>query len=151
MKAAKRLDIPLVIVPENATYKPIKKIAYACDYLDEKAVRSLMVQVKLYAALFHAEVQMLNVISETLEAEKAWKSSETKHFVDTKLSKVGHSYFTVKSPHVIEGIQEYLKEEDSDLLVMNPLHHGIFYWILHEEVTPEIAFTSPIPILILHQ
>lgn len=150
IKVARKLNCPSIIVPENYIYKSIKRIAYACDYEQDPSASSLMIQVKLYASLFHAEVKVVNVTSDLLILKDTTALSKAKLFVDQKLSPIDHSTVTIKDSSVVEGLSNYLNDEQVDLLILQPLRHGFFHRFFREEVTPELAFNTPVPLLILH-
>ena len=150
IKVAKKLNYPLIIVPENARYKPVKKIAYACDYSMDSSSNSITIQVKLYASFFHAKIVVLNIIKNELELADNVQITKSKNYVESKLRNTEHVSVTIKSENVVDGISSFLSEDKVDLLMLYPLKHWMFYSWFHEEVTPELAFKTTVPLLILH-
>lgn len=147
VKVARNINIPTFIIPENIHYQKIKKIAFACD-LNKTEETTLLYIVKFFSKLFDAELEVIHIEHpyEEISTEKSRSSS----YLERKLEDVKHKTTYITHSEVARGLEDYLRSNPADLLMINPKKHGIFYNLFNESVTKELAFHTNMPILSIH-
>jgi nucleotide-binding universal stress UspA family protein len=151
------LSCPAIVVPKDAKYKPIKNIAFACDYSQVEEYKAIDTLVE-YVKLFDAKLQVINIgnpsekhthakelAGRLLEYlfENASESLELPNNID-------YSVHKRKDEDVIHGINRFATKHNADLIVMMPRKHSLLSSLFHESNTKKMAFHTHIPVLTLH-
>lgn len=147
IKSARHLEVPVFIIPEHVSYKPIRKIAFACD-LERTEESDIVYITKYFANIFDSELEVI-YIEKPLE-ELSVAKSVSSQFVEKKLESVKHKTVYCTDKDTGHGLRDYFKEHPADLIIVNPKKHSVFHNLFHESVTKELAFHSSVPILTIH-
>lgn len=136
-------DVPVVIVPEGATYSPIQKIAYASN-LEEEDILALD-QVIGLANRLDAEVYCVHIQDEGKPVDNYKKDLLEKAYEhDLNQSPIHVDILTHKN--IVLGLNTYVEYKEIDLVVMLTHHRSIFNRILNGSSTFEMAFQSAVPV-----
>lgn len=148
IKVARKLTVPTFIIPENLKYQRIHKISFACD-MDKTEQTDLVYMAKFFSKIFDAELEVLNVIE--FEAEITKEKSTTFLFVEDKLKSVNHKTLSIAGDkNVSQELEEYFKDHTTDVIMLSPKKHNLFYHLFNRSVTYNLAFHSGMPILAIH-
>lgn len=137
---------PVLSIYQNLKFKPIKKIALACDYMDLDA-DSALAPLNELVNIFKARVYVLHVIPEyemtstILERIKVRKT----------LGNMKASFYGIAAGNVVKNINTFVSERKMDMVVMVPRKHSFIDTILYEPDTKKMAFHSKVPLLTLHE
>ena len=134
---------PVLAVPQEAIYKPIKKIAYATDFIpkDENAVSQLLSISKLLDASIHLVHIEEKGRASAEDSEKVLEHYPAK-FAD----------FTIINAKSIEaGINDFVESEEIDLLSLFVPKRRIWERLFHSSFTKKMTLHSKIPLLTFHQ
>ncbi|GAA0893719.1 universal stress protein [Fulvivirga kasyanovii] len=141
---AKNSKFPVLIIPESAGYRPLKKIALASDYKD--AHLGLFDPLLMINNVFGAEIHIVHISKENdispEEAEEAKKMQ--RYFKD-----VPHHYHLLQTDDIEEGLNSYCHEHDIDLLTLVPRKHQLFEVLMKGRQSKKIIFHTEIPVLAL--
>lgn len=136
---------PLLLIPENHKYKPIKKIAFSTD-LNKKDVKTAQSLIN-FAKYFDAEllithvIQSMNDVTEDINYEHK-KEAFLKN-LDGKFC-----YNCIYSENVDYGL-DILKNKNIDMLVMGHEHRGFFKSLVTGSHAVKQAEQLQIPLLII--
>jgi nucleotide-binding universal stress UspA family protein len=133
--------IPVLAVPEDATYKTFKNVVFATN-LDQfdKELKTMLP----YLNVFDATLHVLHV------APKGKKAEEIVENVKKQLKKADYrkSTVTVKSGDKIDlAIDKFVAELKPDMLTMFTTEHGFFDKLFNRSLTRKMAFQSNVPLL----
>lgn len=134
-------SVPVILIPEKQVFKGIKSIVYATDleHLDLQIDK-----VNEFARLFGASLHIVHVQPEgTLEEVSA--ESEYKQIKRITTDKLHFQVF--KGSPVAKAIEEYVKKENSDLLVLFTHKLDFFEKLMQTSVTRILASHNQIPVL----
>jgi nucleotide-binding universal stress UspA family protein len=145
---ARNSEVPVLIVPEEAKYSKIKKIAFACDF-DHTEEGTLLEDIQHLRFIFDAELDVVNIYDET--KEPSLEKAITGLSVENNLSHTAHKTFFINSDDPAEGLEEYLDHHKPDLMVIVPRKHNIVEGLFKESMTKHMAFHSHIPLLTMPQ
>ncbi len=135
---------PVLVVPEEAKYHGLRKMVYATNF--EWLEESYMLKVVDLAILLGAELHFLHVnLSHTYRASS--KMEEWKNMLYGK----DNIYFEIiegLNLEVVQSLENYVEENDIDLLAM--LTHKRDFWerILSISYTQKMCFHTHTPLLI---
>jgi len=145
LEAARGLDVPVFVIPEGVTYKPIRNISFACDF--EKVEESTIIYTaRSFSALFNATLEIVNISPKAMPlTEKA----ATRHFIDRTLGGVSHKTTQIESDDPAGALTDYFRYNSSDLIILNPKRHNLFRRIFVTGVTGKLVFNLKLPMLII--
>lgn len=141
---SKKINKPLLIIPEHVHYRKIQNVAYASDYDDTVQTGSILIKVKYFSTLFNAFLHVIHVIPEGHALSQ--KETAIDDFIEQSLKSAEHKTYTINEDKVSVGIVNLVEENKMDLIIAEPRHNSIF----HSSVTKEIAFNSRVPVLMIH-
>jgi nucleotide-binding universal stress UspA family protein len=137
---------PIISVHQEQKFKPIKKIAMACDY-DETDADQVLSPLKELANIFHTHIYLLHVIP---EFDTCCTLSEQVK-LNTALKEIKHSSYSIVEGNVVERINSFVETHGIDMVVMIPRKHSFFDNIVYEPDTKRMAFHAKVPLLSLHE
>jgi nucleotide-binding universal stress UspA family protein len=144
---ARKLEVPTFIIPESAKFRPIHKISFACD-LEKTEKTDLIYVVKFFSKVFDADLEVVNVgpPTEEITSDKA----VTYLFMEDRLKNVKHTTFHIDGENVAEELESYYKGYPTDVIMLNPKKHNLFYHLFNHSITKKLAFHLNLPILAIH-
>ncbi len=146
--AIHNLDCEVLVVPNDSVYKPIKNIAFACDFIKVKESPAIS-NIKNWAKTLNAKTFILNIVSpeEKPSTEKAIAGIKLESIFDS----MEHSLHFPENDDITYAINDFVEKHNIDLLIMIPRKHNIFTSIFHKSNTKKMAFHSHIPLLTIHE
>jgi nucleotide-binding universal stress UspA family protein len=141
----KEATCPVLVIPPNSRYHPLKNIAYASDF-ETKQVPFLK-QLMQFAAPLNVAVHIFNVKSDEqldLVGDNQILREITSHFPENNFS-----FAQLVDGDVVDGINNFVIENQIDLLAVCVHKPDILEKIFHTSVSQELAFESAIPLLAL--
>lgn len=130
--------IPLFIVPENVSFKIIKKMAYATNF--EKGEKDVLIKLEKWAGRFGVSVKVVHI----------GKDSSQK-IINTKAQKEYDKFsdiHTIDAPSVLEGLNNFVNNHEIDLLGFFKPRRNFFKKLLHTSQSRNILFNADLPILV---
>lgn len=142
----KKIKKPVLVVPEHATYNDITQVTYATDF-------SYTVSFHVYDPLlellnfFKAKLHIVHV-QKKADAQTA---TETAGMVqlDPAFKAVPHEFHIVTDSEVKHGIESYLQENRTDLLVMVTHEHSFLERLFGKSHTKAMIYDTHVPLLVL--
>lgn len=140
---------PVLVVHENVQFKPVQRIAIACDF--DAIKNNIFFQTLNYLAdLFDPHIYLLNVIKDNNQALSDQQIKQRLD-LDRNLLNLKYSFAYINNPDVSEGINTFVQNNNIDLLMMVPRSHSFFYGWFHESTTKKMAFHTKVPLLAIHE
>lgn len=143
-----RLHCPVMIIPPGATFKPIHRIGFACDY-SQVAESTPIVEIKKWVTLFDAKIKVLNVDYNNRQFNPNVPLSLTK--VHELLKPLNPDFHYIDDPDVEEGINAFAETHGIDLLITIPKKHKLLEKIFQRSRTRTLALHAHVPILAIHE
>lgn len=148
MSLLKKTSCPVIVVPEKAKYREIKKIVYACDY---KKINNHSILEPLWklTKIYDAELMVLNVTSARVRptTEQAIEGIQ----LNRLLGKVKHSYWFSEKNDVVRAIDDFVKKNRAVMIAMVCRKRLFPENLFHRSTTKRMAFQTHTPILFLHE
>jgi hypothetical protein len=138
---------PVIVVPPGATFTPIKKVVFACDF--KKVVETTPVQaIKNILNETKAKLFVVNI------------DHDNKHFsvdlpfeglmLDNLLDGYDPEYHFIDSTDFVEAINTFAEENKADLIITIPKKHNFFEKLFKESHTKQLAFHARVPLMVIH-
>ncbi len=138
---------PLLIVPRNHLFQPVKKVVYATDLKDVEQYTPVD-SIKRIASQLHAETYIVNV-----DYASQHQSPETLLGQKQVLRLLGelNPTFDVINDHKDKayGIFDYVKKHDIDLILMASRNYGFFERLFHNSVSKKLLNIADVPVVLL--
>jgi nucleotide-binding universal stress UspA family protein len=144
INVTRKLKTPVLIVPHDASYKPVKHITYASDF-SYRTSPNLFAPLQAFAKKQNAHIDILHVQKGEVKPEELVSRADISKF----FSNYPHEFVTVSGNSVTQGINEYLQHHSSELLVMVAHKHTFFERIFSKSHTASMAYETKIPLLVL--
>lgn len=148
--AVRKAKIPVLVIPEDISFVPLKYIVLALDFEASPTITSFESLLKILSKIvskFNAAVQVFHV----QKKEHAMTTSEVPGMLQIghAFSKIPFSYLEVADEDVEHGILHYLESHPADLLVMFAYHHNIFERIFGTIHTRSMIYKSKWPLFLI--
>lgn len=138
----KHLRYPVLVIPANVEYTPVKKIALASDMKDiyEVPIHEIELILKSFnagLAIFYAgkDKQQIN------------RNSLAGLLLDHRLENLYPESYFVEDEDVLRGVSSLAEKHEVDLVMIIPKKHGLF----HRSQSKDFIFYSDIPVMTIHE
>lgn len=144
---AKKISVPVLIIPENAVYTQVNDIGLTTDFrevvetIPEKKVKRIIDQTG-------AKLHVLNVDFNNLH----WTDDTPfqSGLIETMFQQYHPHYHFIENPDIVQGLNEYAEKFGIELLVVIPHKHNLLEKIFTGRHTKELLFHSEVPVMVIH-
>lgn len=148
IRTIQHLKCPVLVVPPKATFVPVRKIGFACDY--EKVIETTPVEpLKKIIRDFNADLFVLNITFHDSEVS-AEKINESM-YINRLLKEFNPAYQTILSNDISEGINWFAEEQKLDWIVVIPKKHNLIDKMFSRSKTKDLLYQTTIPVLCIHE
>ena len=143
-----KVKCPLLAVPENASYKRPKEIAFPTDYHIEynlKVLDTLLGMINQHESF----LRVLHVSKKGDELNKIQLAN--KAFLRDYFSDVEHSFHSLTGTKLETAVQCFVESRDIDMIAMVAKNLNFFQRILFRPAVEEISYHTDVPFLVLHE
>jgi hypothetical protein len=142
---------PILVVPDQFSYQPIRRLLYAYDYKHER--EAPLMQLNWLAEWFDTEMVFVTLLPGDSSLREESKMNSI-HSAIRHSWKGNHaiSFETIVYPSLPKGFEHYLGlSQLNDLLVLSINHQNIMERIWHKRVVKGVLQISQHPYLIIHE
>ena len=138
---------PVLIVPEGASFVPPKRITFSTDFSGNVMGKNLEALVET-AKNFMARIDLVHIQKneQQMDTDEIAGKMSLQHY----LEHVDHQFHTIVDDDVEEGIQAFMQNNATDLLVMIAHHHSLLDRWLGTSHTKQMSYQTKVPLLVLH-
>lgn len=148
LEVARHICTPVIIVPHNASYHPVKQILFTCDYnnvLDTVPVDF----IKQLVTVSDAQLFVLHVNTDSSGGEEKMLQAQQTALQQT-LQDIPVHYRTIDYHSFIDAVNIFAVQHNIDLVVAIPKRHSFFERLFLASHTKALAFHTDIPLLLVH-
>jgi len=139
------VDIPVMIIPENATKEDINDLVLATDFEFGKDLRPVH-QLKQIADLLNAKVSILHIQND----EGSPSGSRDK--ISEALGDTPHDFTVAGDKEDVEKtILKHCEKSEADAVAAIAKSYGFFERLFHKSLTSKLAYHSKIPMIALKE
>jgi nucleotide-binding universal stress UspA family protein len=148
LTAIRHLSFPILVVPPDATFKPIRRIGFACDF--EKVVDSTPVKpIHQFCNAFNASLYVLNVDHKNKHFTPG--TPEESLLLHTMIEDLNPTYHFIDDSDIEMGIQDFAKKNDINLIITIPKKHKLLDSLFQRSHSKDLIFHAHLPILCIHE
>ena len=145
--AVANLESMVLVVPQNVSFKGIKKIALASDLKEVPEDESLKL-LKEWLLNFNATIDIINVCEQNnIKTDTVSGSISLLNY----LSEFHPQFHFIDRENVEEGVYEFVEENKPDLLIIMPKRRGFFEALFHKSQSKQFILHPRIPILAISE
>jgi nucleotide-binding universal stress UspA family protein len=149
-KAARRTDVPVLLVPSGCMYRDITTVTYAYDYLREKTLP--MQQLIPFMKAMKASLTVLEILEEAKSDDMLEELNELQGILKNEYgSEVTLGFETLRSSEVPQAIHTYITTHQPDALAVCSIHRNFLSALFHTSIFKTLSITSEVPILAFHK
>ncbi len=147
MAVAESGPAPLLIVPRDHVFKPVRKVVYATDLKNVAYITPAESIIRL-AGQLEAETHVVHVDPAT-QGQTPDKIQGKQEVLEMLASL--HPLFEVVSEATdkAEGIFDYVKKHRIDLILMASRNYGFFERLFHSSVSKKLLNIADVPVVLL--
>jgi len=143
MFAINNLKYPVLVVPQNAVYNGVKKITLA-SYLREIESMKPIEFLKEYLEIFKSKLDVVHVINHDSLKPDAVPASVS---LQNLFSEFNPQFHFITKENVVQGISQFVEENQPDLLAVIPKEYGLLGGIFHKSKSAQFILHPHIPVL----
>jgi nucleotide-binding universal stress UspA family protein len=149
MRTVENSVVPVLTVPLEAEFSGWNSVVYASDYSEMDKI--IMQKLVSFVYSFRSRIRFVHVShSKNRMSEKSYQ--EFKEELSSFLGYDKISYYLKEyKKDISSGIEEFVNEQQGDVLVLLKRKRNFFEKILGNSVSTEITYLSTHPLLIYHE
>lgn len=148
ISVVKHSAIPVLIVPGNVTYKPVKEILLVCDF---KKVEETTPVAPLKQILQDTEANLLVLNVAETAIGKDEETTKQKQLLTNLLADYNPEFHFIEGKNFTEAVNDFTDKNMVDLIITIPKKHGFFDSIFRQSHTKKLAFHTHVPLLCMHE
>ncbi len=147
ISVAKHTTVPVIIVPSEVEFRPVKEIVLVCDF--KKVVETTPVEpVRKLITETNARLFVLNIDHEHKQTTEDTPFESL--MLDTLLQGLSPEYHFIDNADFVEGINQFVTDKKVDLIITIPKKHGWFEGLFKRSHTKMLAFHTHVPLVVVH-
>ncbi len=148
LSAFRLMKYPVLAIPPNAIFKPVKKICLAFDNKHEGNTTALT-QLKDIALALGADLQVLNLQMDGFNRDNMTDIDEDAIKILAPANPHFHVIYDVSN--IENAIADFAKKNNIDWVILIPRKHSFFEGLFHKSHSTAMAHHSRIPLVALHE
>lgn len=146
--AARNLKTPVLAVPAEKNFSPIKKIVIATDLKQVKSPKLFEI-VEQISDANEASIRFLHV-RQISEKHDTTQSDAFKHQVTGAFKRHTPLFTFVFEDDIEEGLSTVIEKEGAEMIVVVRRERGFFSGLFHSSVSQRLVNEAALPVLVLH-
>ena len=142
LEVSRKAQCPVFLIPDNSKYISFKNIVYACDFEGVKA--EILEKIVNFARRFDAQVHFIHVSQDD-------KSIDIGTSIKQMSFPITYSTKTIQADSVSEGLNNYVEENNIELVIAATKKRSYWEQIFHSSITKKMAINSQVPLLVYHE
>jgi nucleotide-binding universal stress UspA family protein len=148
IRVMQHLPYPLLVVPPKASFMPVRKMGFACDF-NKVAESTPIGPLKKLIADFNADLFVLNVVpqGETIPDDQQVE----RMYIGEALKEYQANFQMIMSDDVTEGINWFAENNQLDWIVVIPKKHKALEKLFGRSHTKDLLYHTHLPVLCMHE
>ena len=149
IQVSKNTKTPVLIVPPESKFKPIKQILWVSDYKDVEnstpfeEISTLLDATGATLIVLHVDEEYKDLEGDIYAKEKA--------AIAAKFSNYNVEFFTASNSDFLEAVSEFGRIKQVDLVVVVPKVHFFPEKVFHQSYSKSLAFHTDLPLMMIKQ
>lgn len=140
-------QVPILAVPENMPFRHFRNVVFAANLKKIPANADLQ-PLRNFLNVFEPRLQVLHLYRNHLQCA-SFDAEFAQELLAGKLPGIDLDFTFMVQEEVAAGIQEFIQEQQAELLVLVPQRHNFLERLLDRSVTGKITAHPQVPLLAL--
>ncbi|MDP1799989.1 MAG: universal stress protein [Bacteroidota bacterium] len=146
IKVSNKARCPVILVPRDAKWEPIKNIMFASNY--DSATKQVVQYITSFATAIQAKIHFVNIKKAHLSPEE--KEKEWDQFIVEVESGLSHEKHTIYGDYPVDRLKKYSEKNNINLLAFVSKHRNFWENLMHESITENMALSVITPLMVMH-
>ncbi len=147
--AALNSKVPVLIVPPEIKFKPIRNILFAFDYINQPKVP--MAQLLPFAVALESQITLLQVLETEPDAQMKKHLADVEYTIKSDFENAARLKFVhVSGEDVGSSIDSYSKKNNVDLLALCTVERNGLSSLFHESVIRKVSANAAYPLFVFN-
>ncbi|WP_028376731.1 universal stress protein [Leeuwenhoekiella sp. MAR_2009_132] len=143
-----KVKCPILVVPENAKFEMISKIAFPTDFNMNFTTTVINTLLEILETQ-QASLAILNIKKDN--AQLTNRQLEHKEYLNAYLEDHTHHFHTLTQPKIEVALQQFINSESINLIAMVAKNLNFFQLLLFTPLVEQMSYHTDIPFLVLHE
>jgi len=139
-------NCPVMAIPDSNSNKNPKEIVFPTGYRTHYKKRELQHLINI-VKVNRSSLRILHIMK---DKELDEMQENNKRMLEEYFSEIDHSFHYLKDVNILDGLNDFVKLKDSDMIVFINKEHGFFENLFSRPMVKELGYNSSIPVLALH-
>lgn len=149
LKLVHHSSCPIMIIPPDAKYTPIREVALTSDFKDVETTIPFE-SIKTLLDLFEPTLYVINVDSEHyVEISEEYKAEKKK--IEEQFANYNPQFAFIRLYDFLDAINQFAKDKQIDFIITIPKKHSFLSNLFRSSTTKKLAYHSHIPIVAIHE
>lgn len=142
LNAIREADCPILVIPDEYRQHKFNKLSLALEhYMMNKEDLTFL---DIFTKKTGAQLELVT-ITDDAEDITEWKAK-----IKSNLLKHALHGISIVDDNVVHGLENYLNEGDTDMLILTPKKKTVFEGVFKKSVTKKMTLNSKVPLLVLN-
>ncbi len=148
VKVSNKAHCPVILVPRDATWKPIKQILFSSNY--DSMNKQLCSEIVDFALNIHAGVHFVNIRNYDPPFEEKQKDIDWNQLFVGSDPALSYEKHTIYGSDTINELKKYSQQKHINLIAFASKHRNFWENLMHKSITEEMALSTTLPIMVMH-
>lgn len=148
VKLSNQAHCPVLLVPRDAKWQPIKQIMYASNY-DSMAAKTVE-EITSFALNLEATIHFVNVRNFDPMLEPKQKEMNLNGIFESVNSNLHYEHRTIYGNDTIKELKTYSEENKINLMTFVSKHRNFWGSLVHKSISENMAMSTTTPIMVIH-
>ena len=148
IRAIHELKFPILVIPPKASFIPIRKVGFACNFAHSKDNTPVSMLKKIVQD-FNADLHIMNV--DFHNEHSTGEMLDERFELNEMMGDTKPAYHNIESADITEGVNWFAEKEGLDLVVVIPKKHTALQKMFHRSHSKDLLYHTHLPVLCMHQ
>ena len=138
-------NCPVMAIPKIDPNNDLREIVFPTGFRTHYKRKELQYLIDIIE-LNNASLRILHVKDQELDREQ----EDNRRLLESYFRNIRHSFHFIRSESILDGLNDFVKLRDSDMIAFINKEHGFFENLFSRPMVKELGYHSNIPVLALH-
>jgi nucleotide-binding universal stress UspA family protein len=148
VRVSKASPVPVIVVPPTYNFEHIDRVVVACDFKKVNEAAPLESLKKLLNRKSF-DLLVVNIDNKANYTDESVKQAAKETALYDTLDHYKPEYYFLNQPDVINGILQFAKTHDAQLVIALPHKYSFLQSLMHSSVSQQLLESSAVPVLLL--
>ncbi len=146
IKVSNKALCPVILVPRDAKWEPIKQIMFASNY--DSVSNQVVKYITSFATTMQAKIHFVNIKKSHLSPDE--KEKEWDQFIVDVEPGLSFEKHTIYGDDTVGKLKKYSEKNSINLLAFVSKHRNFWESLMHASITENMALSVITPIMVMH-